>query len=583
MSGAWITLVESTISSLPRRRRALSWVPLLWSLALALLLLGPTLAPGFVLSYDMVWVPDLPVRLDGWGLGSGLPRAVPSDGVVALLDEVVPGSLLQKLMLLGALVAGGAGAARLVPGDAVAPRLVAVSAYQWTPLVAERLLLGAWPVLVALGVLPWLVVLGGRWRVSGRMPAALLVLVPLSCLSASAGLATAVVLLASAARSSRVTVRAIVLVLAGNAPWVVTGALHAADATTDRSGAVVFALQGHGVLPTPLEALALGGTWNSEVVLPSRSGPLAWVGIVLVLSLLLVVRGWWSAVGRRDALALVVPWVVGLVLALSTWVAPGATAALAETVPGAGLLRDGARSLVLCAPLLAALAGYAAARVTARVADEAPRLVLLGALAVVPVMLLPDAALGLAGRLHAVAYPASYDAVRRSVEGLDGDVLVLPLTSYRQPSWNGDRKVLDPLPRWLSANTVASDLLVVGRTVVPGEDPRVRAAEAALRLDSPDARAAALSSIGVGVVVAEAGAGEAPEVAGRVVLDDGPFSVRALPDPAPRAVPWTWVTAAGAAWLAYGGCLLTGSVVLLLRGVRALRRQALGRARGELS
>lgn len=575
MAGAWITLVESTISG-PVRRWALSWAPLLWSLALALLLLGPTLAPGFVLSYDMVWVPDLPVRPDGWGLGSGLPRAVPSDAVVAVLDEVVPGSLLQKLTLLGALVAGGTGAARLVPGEAVAPRLVAISAYQWTPLVAERLLLGAWPVLVALGVLPWLVVLGSRWRTSGRMPAALLLLVPLGCLSASAGLATAVVLLASAAGSSRVTVRALVLVVAGNAPWVVTGALHAADAMTDRSGAAVFALQGHGALPTPIEALALGGTWNSEVVLPSRSGLLAWVGIVLLLSLLLVVRGWWSAVGGRNALALVIPWAVGLGLALSTWVAPGVTAALGETVPGAGLLRDGARSLVLCAPLVAALAGYAAARVAARVADEAPRLVLLGALAVVPVMLLPDAALGLAGRLHAVAYPASYDAVRRSVEALDGDVLVLPLSSYRQPSWNCDRKVLDPLPRWLSASVVASDRLVVGSTVVPGEDPRVRAAEVALLLDSPNARAAALSSIGVGAVVAESGTGETPEVAGRVVLEDGPFSVVALPDPAPREVPWTWVAAAGAAWLAYGGLLLIGSVLVLLRGARAVRRQVPG-------
>ena len=28
-----------------------------WSLALALLMLGPALAPGYTLSYDMVWVP----------------------------------------------------------------------------------------------------------------------------------------------------------------------------------------------------------------------------------------------------------------------------------------------------------------------------------------------------------------------------------------------------------------------------------------------------------------------------------------------------------------------------------------------
>ena len=84
------------------------WVPAVWSLALALLLLGPALAPGYVLTYDMVWVPDLALRSDFLGLGSGLPRAVPSDAVVAILDEVVPGMLLQKLVLVGSLVAAGA-------------------------------------------------------------------------------------------------------------------------------------------------------------------------------------------------------------------------------------------------------------------------------------------------------------------------------------------------------------------------------------------------------------------------------------------------------------------------------------------
>ena len=88
-----------------------------WALALALLVLGPALGPGFLLVRDMVWVPDLALRADALGLGSGLPRAVPSDAVVAVLDEVVPGMLLQKLVLVLALAAGGVGAARLLDRD----------------------------------------------------------------------------------------------------------------------------------------------------------------------------------------------------------------------------------------------------------------------------------------------------------------------------------------------------------------------------------------------------------------------------------------------------------------------------------
>src|SRR4029079_16295065 len=103
----------------------------LWALALALLVLGPAHGAGFVLIRDMVWVPDLALTGDALGLGSGLPRAVPSDAVVAVLDEVVPGMLLQKLVLVLALAAGGVGAARLLDRDdepaGLLVRLVAVT------------------------------------------------------------------------------------------------------------------------------------------------------------------------------------------------------------------------------------------------------------------------------------------------------------------------------------------------------------------------------------------------------------------------------------------------------------------------
>src|SRR3712207_8089694 len=56
-----------------------------------------------------------------------LPRAVPSDAVVALVDEVVPGMLLQKLVLLVALGSGGWGAARLLSDRPLVVRLVAAT------------------------------------------------------------------------------------------------------------------------------------------------------------------------------------------------------------------------------------------------------------------------------------------------------------------------------------------------------------------------------------------------------------------------------------------------------------------------
>ncbi len=222
----------------------------------------------------MVWVPDLALGSDALGLGSGLPRAVPSDAVVAVLDEVVPGMLLQKLVLVLALAAGGVGAARLLDRDdepaGLVVRLVAVTVYGWNALVAERLLMGAWPVLVGYAVLPWLLGAARRWRRRG--PAA-----TRRCWSWSRSAVSAPARgwpprsrCSPARRGGDGPRRRLLLVAAGNAPWLVAGLLHASSATSDSAAAEVFALRGEGSVPAPLAALTLGGIWNTSVQPDSR-------------------------------------------------------------------------------------------------------------------------------------------------------------------------------------------------------------------------------------------------------------------------------------------------------------------------
>ncbi|MDP4976015.1 MAG: hypothetical protein NWQ10_10335, partial [Candidatus Nanopelagicales bacterium] len=48
-----------------------------WIAGLALLILGPALGQGFVLSYDLVFTPRQDLLPAALGLGGGLPRAVP--------------------------------------------------------------------------------------------------------------------------------------------------------------------------------------------------------------------------------------------------------------------------------------------------------------------------------------------------------------------------------------------------------------------------------------------------------------------------------------------------------------------------
>jgi len=561
------------------RSTAASVLLVAWALVLAVLLLGPALGPGYVLSYDMVWVPDLAIRPDLLGLGSGLPRAVPSDAVVAVLDNAVPGMVLQKAVLLGVLVAGALGATRLAPASLVG-RLVAVTVFEWNPYVVERLLLGHWPMLVTYAALPWIVDAVRRWSGRSAPPTRLWLLLPLASLSISGGLAAGVLLLVLAVRWERGRLLwAAALVGCANAPWAVAGLLHVSSATTDPAGAVAFALSAEGSVPAPVAALGLGGVWNSEVVPASHAGPAGWLWVVVVLTLAgCGARAWARRSGRREVVGLVACWVVGWTTAVLTWVWPGLVGRLAADLPGAGALRDGARLLVLCAPLVVALCASGADRLWARAPGvPAARAGLVAALVLLPLALMPDAAGGGSGRLRPARFPASYAVARDRLLGGDGaagDVLLLPFTAYRQPGWNHDHKVLDPLGRYLTPDYVANDALVVGGETVAGEDPRAAAVARALDLAGPRARARALADLGIGYVATERDApGPLPAVAGSTVVDRPDLLVTALDRPRARRVPTGWWVAMGLAWLCFAGSLAAGAL-LGVRGALRARRPA---------
>jgi hypothetical protein len=534
---------------------------LAWTGLLPVLLLGPALRPGYVLSYDMVWVPRLALRTDFLGLGAGVPRAVPSDAVVAVLDNVVPAQLLQKAVLYGALLLVGLGASRLVGGSAVA-RCVAVSLAIWNPFVVERLGMGHWPVVLGYAVVPWLVVLVRRGRAEGRIPAALFLLVPLGSLSASAGVVTGlVVALVGLGRSpDRLWLRLLALVGAANAPWVVAGLLHP-PRHAGLVGAEYFALHAERALPAPLAALVGGGIWNAEVVPASRGTALAWSGLAGLAVLAVVgARGCYQRLGRPLAVRLVALWLLGYGIAVFTWIAPGAVDWVANAVPGAGLVRDGSRYLGLCLPLTlcgVAVGAETLARLPAlRVAQAAAAV----ACVLFPVMVMPDAAVGLDRQLTAVTFPASWDRARTSLAAEEsarpGDLLVLPFTSYRAPDWNGGRKVLDPLGRFLTPDYLASDELSVSGHPAGGDDPRVPRIRQILRDPDPEARAADLTAMGIRYAVLDRTVTAPPELsglpAGRSVYADSRVVVVALAGPErPHHASFLQVAVTSGAWAAF--------------------------------
>ena len=554
---------------------------------LAVLLLGGALGRGYVLSYDMVWVPDLALRADVLGLGSALPRAVPSDAVVAVLDEVLGGMLLQKVALLGTLVGAGTGFAALTRHRTTAAQLVAVSVGLWNPFVVERLVLGHWPLLVGYAVLPWLVVAlddvdPHRARVPLRVP----VLLVLGSLSASAGLATALVALTVGGRrmGRRGTARLVAWVAGANAPWIVAGLLSPATSVSDAAGAVVFGTGDEGLMAGPVAALSFGGIWNVEVVPGSRLGLAGMVGTVLVVAAaavgaVLVARG----ERPRHLPALVACWCVGWGLAVLSWAWPGSLAWLGAHVPAGGLLRDGSRLLGLTVPVVVVLVAVAVDGLVVRLTDRRAAVVVGGVLALLPVSLMPDAAWGASGRLDAVAYPHSYDDARAAVAAAPpGDAVSLPFVSYRAPDWNEGRRVLDPVPRYLDRSTVVNDVLVVSGRALAGEDPSAAAVARALEAPTPSQRSIALRAAGVSVAVVEEIEGyPVPELAGATTVR-GDLGVVELGVAEPHDVGTDRAVLMGAGWVAWLVVLAAplARVRRPERWARTERRRERGRERG---
>ena len=426
--------------------------------ALALAALAPVLWPGHVLVYDMVFTPEQPLNAAAFGLGDALPRAVPVDAVVALLTQVVPGQVVQKIALLAIVFAGALGAGLLVPTDRTGVRIVAAVAYSWNAYVAERLFIGHWTLLLGYAALPWVAMAGLRMRAGEPRAWTRLVLAFLpAVLSAPGGILALGTALATAGRRGAGKVLAIGAVL--NAPWWVPSVLH--NGLSDPAGVEAFSARGENWGGPVLSVLGLGGIWNAEVVPDSRANPV--LPVITVLLLGAAVLGLRELAKRMPVWPLAGLGAFGTVLALIA-VLPGGVAALEaliEHVPGAGLLRDSQKWVAWLALPFALGLAVAVERLRARMLVA---VLLLG--------LLPDLAWGGFGRLEPVHYPADWAAVREELAGRPGDVAVYPLSAFRRFDWNDRRTQLDPAPRFLPGTTVVDDSLSVGGRVVAGEDPR---------------------------------------------------------------------------------------------------------------
>ena len=490
-----------------------------YALVLALLVVGPLLAPGYLLLRDAVSTPRSYLSDTALGLTSA-PRATPQDFAVALASHLVDGGVVVKALLVLGLWLAGWGAARLVevalPCAGAPGQFVATTLAIWNPYVAERLLQGHWSLLVGYGCLPWVAtaMLTLRTTGAGRMGffglafwIALAGLTPTGLLLA----ATVALVCVSVAGAGRprwwCAATALGAAVVAALPWLVASVLGAsltAHTAANRLGVEAFAPRAEPGLGTLASLASLGGIWNGDAVPGSRATLFAVFSAVVLLG---VVAAGLPTVARRPvAVPLLALAAVSVLVPAALATGPGLhlLGAVVDAAPGVGVLRDGQKWVALAVPGYT-LAG-AGAVVTLRSWVPPPTDVVTAPICCLALLLaLPDLAWGVGGKVSPVHYPRGWAAVAAAINepaGDPGTIAVLPAGTMRLFSWSGTAPVLDPLPRWVRAEVLTSGDLVISGATIPGEGAHARAVRELL-LTGPDP--SALAAAGVGWLVVESG------------------------------------------------------------------------------
>ena len=527
--------VSEAARSRPRLSgRLAALAPSAAGLVLGLLALGPGIGPGYLLSYDMVFVPRPQFTSALLGTSGVLPRAVPSDAVVAALARALPADVVQKLILLAIIVLACAGAARLLSAERLPAQLAAGVLYAWNPYVAERLILGQWALLLGYAGLPWVLAAATRPAVrAGKRAVSLTAALVPAAVGGFAAMSISALIAGPAAILHRGTVRTRLQLTAATAvilavlslPWLIPSLTR--HVLTSPAGVAAFAARADTPFGTPGSLILLGGAWNAQTVPAGYGGAGAVPWLLLagtaLAGFLLLGRGRWPGLGAGAA--------AGLLLALPGTNGPGRDLlrALITAWPGFAVLRDGQQFI---APLaLAEAVGFglvvaAALRIRRPAALAECRALVAASLALVPVLFLPGLAWGAAGRLQPVQYPADWLAARQLINSdpRPGAALLLPWGAYRRFGWNHDEALLDPWPRLLARDVVYNDGVQVGSLQIPPEDPRAIAISAAVTSAAP--LTPVLRADGYRYVIVDAGFASPPSGGGPARPVQLPFRSR---------------------------------------------------------
>lgn len=443
---------------------------------LALAIIAPLLLPGYILTLDLVFTPHF-----SWP--AELTNAYLIEALLWLLHIVLPGDVIEKLILLLILVLSGVGMHRIIlrfgPLKNVPPAIWRWAAYfagvfyMINPFIYSRFMAGQWMVLMGYALLPFFV-------------SSLLKLLAKPCVGQAikTALWTAGIMMISLHHAGTLmileatiigvglwryrgmmqkqlakyaTFGIIVSLVVSSFWWIPTvlrlNGVGRAIVDFNQADVVAFATGG-GSMGAIGDVIRLQGFWveaQKLFVMPQSVMPL-WGIIVVVLWVLVIIGAVQAWRYHRLAFAITgVSLLVGIILAATptiSWLAGIAPIFSAYREP-----HKFVNLVVLGYAILGAFGlAYVAAWVEKRKGEVASQVAIFACL-LLPIIITPTMFWGFAGQLFPRQYPSEWYALNNT---LSEKTLFLPWHQYMKYEFSG-RIIASPIEKFFAAPIIASD------------------------------------------------------------------------------------------------------------------------------
>lgn len=480
-------------------QRPKTQVNLWWPyLLLGIAILGPLWLPSYILTLDMVFVPHPPIP-------SELSASFPLYVALHYLSYLVPGDLLQKLLLFTILVTAGIGMDRLLRQlfEAKLSRWTIVAAslfYMTSAFVYERLMMGQWAVVAGYALLPFVVTALLRflktptWRHTWWLVGTTLLLAVMSIHALLPAAIVGALLVAMHWRRWRSYTGKLAAGFGAftvlSSYWLIPALLNAntiGAALRGSSDEAAFATNGglfsllrlqgvwgeaHGLFLLPQDIALLPGVWQTLIWATMAAGFIAlWRqrrGLALLSLSLIVVSCLIALVGLGDMYR--EPHKIMIV------------AALAMTILGAVGIDTVLQRFKRTKPVLVSATGLFACAV--------------------PLLLSMSILWGFWGQLNARAYPPEWTALQNHLQALPNDksAVFVPWHLYQRYSFS-PRIVANPAPSFFEGRRIIINTDPEFAGVAPLRPDPLVTEVSRLLAERPNTIAAQLAQLGVGYVI----------------------------------------------------------------------------------